>query len=91
MVYMFCIDVPEFTKYSSVSCTANLNSSSGEGDTGFVEWWTLVQTDPNPPVLATNYSDSLEIYVYSEQVVPPIFSTISGLGYVFQCEGGYVQ
>ena len=91
IVYLLCIHIIEFTSVRSVNCTAFLNSTSNEGNSSsFVEWWTLIPLDD--PGLYANDAESQELYmyVYSEQVIPPIFSTISGIGYVFPHKSGCI-
>lgn len=71
------------TNVTSVNCTANLSSTGTLNSTseyGYVEWWTLIQS--SEPIVSTNDTGTLELYVYSEQVAPPVFNAISGIGFV---------
>ena len=59
-----------------VNCTARLSN-----DTSGVSWWNL--TPLNPAQTELDFFGSLEdlvMVVFSEEVAPPIFSFLSGIG-----------
>lgn len=63
-----------------VDCSALLNRTETVNNVTINQWWTLTQSSSYVLPTGSESPGSLEMIVYSEPVVPVVFSFVSNLG-----------